>query len=223
MSGKRRHDWDAVLDMWADGGKARDIEAVFGIGRGHVPKIIYRMRQAGDPRAIYHVTSLPSEFWTGEKIDQLRTLWASDTLSAREISDALGATSRNAVIGKARRLRLPPKKKAPPKRQGRRVVRAAKPAFVKPQPRPLPRPVSPNPNPIEIPVPVMLSIMELTDHTCKFPIGDPREPGFGFCGHPPIEGKPYCEFHCRVAYAPPERRVRRKFVVLKRGTFEAAA
>ena len=227
MSGVRRHNWDAVLDMWAEGGKAREIEAVFGIGRGHVPKIIYRMRQAGDPRAIYHVTSLPSEFWTGEKVDQLRALWARDTLSAAEIANVIGAPSRNAVLGKAHRLRLPLKKKAPVRRHVRARSHAVKPAFVKPKPRPLPlprpRPVSPDENPIEIPVAVMLSIMELTDHTCKFPIGDPREPGFGFCGHPPTEGKPYCAYHCRVAYAPPERRERRKFVVLKRGTFEAAA
>ena len=224
MSGVRRHNWDAVLDMWAEGGKAREIEAVFGIGRGHVPKIIFRMRRAGDPRAIYHVRSLPSEFWTGEKVDQLRALWASNTLSAAEIAAIIGAPSRNAVLGKAHRLRLPRKKTAPVRRHVRARSHAVKPAFVKPKPRPLPRPrpVSPNPNPIEIPVAVMLSIMELTDHACKFPIGDPREPGFGFCGHPSTEGKPYCAYHCRVAYAPPEGR-RRKFVVLKPGTFEATA
>lgn len=42
--------------------------------------------------------------------------------------------------------------------------------------------------------------MKLTVHTCKWPVGDPMHPAFGYCGQPPIEGKPYCETHARRAY-----------------------
>ena len=39
-----------------------------------------------------------------------------------------------------------------------------------------------------------------TAKTCAWPIGDPREPGFHYCGDTPKEGKPYCEHHCGIAY-----------------------
>lgn len=39
------------------------------------------------------------------------------------------------------------------------------------------------------------SILDLTEHTCKWPIGDPLKPNFGFCGRHSLEGSPYCAGH----------------------------
>jgi GcrA cell cycle regulator len=36
--------------------------------------------------------------------------------------------------------------------------------------------------------------------TCSWPMGDPKQPGFHFCGEPAEAGKPYCAHHCHVAY-----------------------
>ncbi|MEO1721496.1 MAG: GcrA family cell cycle regulator [Pseudomonadota bacterium] len=47
-----------------------------------------------------------------------------------------------------------------------------------------------------------LSLLELTERTCKWPIGDPTEDNFHFCGLPALPGKPYCEHHVLVAYQP---------------------
>lgn len=47
-----------------------------------------------------------------------------------------------------------------------------------------------------------LSLMQLTERTCKWPIGDPATPEFWFCGHPSQPGKPYCETHVAVAFQP---------------------
>ncbi|MEL7172748.1 MAG: GcrA family cell cycle regulator, partial [Pseudomonadota bacterium] len=47
-----------------------------------------------------------------------------------------------------------------------------------------------------------LSLLELTERTCKWPIGDPTEDNFFFCGLPALPGKPYCEHHVLVAYQP---------------------
>ncbi len=47
-----------------------------------------------------------------------------------------------------------------------------------------------------------LSLMELTERTCKWPIGDPSRGEFYFCGHPVIAGKPYCKGHAAAAYQP---------------------
>ncbi len=56
-----------------------------------------------------------------------------------------------------------------------------------------------------------LSLMELTERTCKWPVGDPATPDFWFCGLPVQAGKPYCEAHVGVAFQPmSSRRDRRR-------------
>jgi GcrA cell cycle regulator len=56
-----------------------------------------------------------------------------------------------------------------------------------------------------------LSLMELTERTCKWPIGDPATEDFWFCGLPSQPGKPYCEAHVGVAFQPmTTRRDRRR-------------
>ena len=56
-----------------------------------------------------------------------------------------------------------------------------------------------------------LNLMELTERTCKWPIGDPATTDFWFCGLPVQSGKPYCEAHVGVAFQPmSSRRDRRR-------------
>ena len=47
-----------------------------------------------------------------------------------------------------------------------------------------------------------LSLMQLTERTCKWPVGDPATDDFWFCGLPTVPGKPYCETHVAVAFQP---------------------
>ena len=47
-----------------------------------------------------------------------------------------------------------------------------------------------------------LDLLELTERTCKWPIGDPATDDFYFCGLPCQPGKPYCEAHVAVAFQP---------------------
>lgn len=56
-----------------------------------------------------------------------------------------------------------------------------------------------------------LTLMELTERTCKWPVGDPATSDFWFCGLPVQQGKPYCEAHVGVAFQPmSSRRDRRR-------------
>lgn len=56
-----------------------------------------------------------------------------------------------------------------------------------------------------------LTLMELTERTCKWPVGDPATDDFWFCGLPVQQGKPYCEAHVGVAFQPMSaRRDRRR-------------
>ena len=45
-----------------------------------------------------------------------------------------------------------------------------------------------------------VSLLDLNDRICKWPIGHPDEPDFHFCGKPVNPGFPYCGEHCLVAY-----------------------
>ena len=47
-----------------------------------------------------------------------------------------------------------------------------------------------------------LSLMQLTERTCKWPVGDPATDDFWFCGLPTVPGKPYCDTHVAVAFQP---------------------
>jgi GcrA cell cycle regulator len=60
--------------------------------------------------------------------------------------------------------------------------------------------VAPQVQELFIPVEQRLTLLQLSEQTCKWPIGDPLLPEFYFCGQHSEEGKPYCEFHSRRAY-----------------------
>ena len=59
-----------------------------------------------------------------------------------------------------------------------------------------------------IPEAQRLTLLELNEQTCKWPIGDPLSKDFYFCGQHSNEGKPYCEFHSRRAYHQPDKKRR---------------
>ena len=55
-----------------------------------------------------------------------------------------------------------------------------------------------------------ISLMDLTERTCKWPIGDPATDSFWFCGHEAEPGKPYCKTHISIAFQPITQRRSRK-------------
>ncbi|WP_196259887.1 GcrA family cell cycle regulator [Pelagibacterium limicola] len=59
-----------------------------------------------------------------------------------------------------------------------------------------------------IPVEERISLLQLSEKTCKWPIGDPMSSEFHFCGRTSEEGKPYCDFHARRAYHQVDRKKR---------------
>ncbi|MDQ2095675.1 GcrA family cell cycle regulator [Rhodalgimonas zhirmunskyi] len=84
------------------------------------------------------------------------------------------------------------------------------------------QPLPPQPSANEIPAEALakvsevekkakkLNLMELTERTCKWPVGDPATDDFWFCGLPVQQGKPYCEAHVGVAFQPMSSRRDRK-------------
>ncbi len=63
---------------------------------------------------------------------------------------------------------------------------------------------------IEIPIEQRKTLLQLTDKTCHWPVGDPGSGEFYFCGGESANDQPYCAYHARVAYQPPSDRRRDK-------------
>ena len=59
-----------------------------------------------------------------------------------------------------------------------------------------------------VPMSQRLSLLELSEATCHWPVGDPASPEFFFCGGKALTGLPYCAHHSRVAYQPASDRRR---------------
>lgn len=143
--------------------------------------------------------------WSDEQTTLLERLW-KEGLTASQIGDRIGV-SRCAVLGKVHRLGL--RGRVFPSRDGDRQVFRKEPKPRKPS---LPsttgfkRAVPPSEPYVEIPtneIPTR-TILTVESGECRFPIGDPRMPGFGLCGHEAIPGGPYCLGHARRAYLLPE-------------------
>jgi GcrA cell cycle regulator len=137
--------------------------------------------------------------WTEEKVAKLKELWSKGH-TASQIAEALGDTTRNAVIGKAHRLDL--EARAPSKQSGQSSNSNSKPLRrgsaptsrkAKFQSILLDKNFEPeNPKALE----------DLTDQTCKWPIGHPNEEKFYFCGRKPEGEFPYCKLHVLYAFQP---------------------
>jgi GcrA cell cycle regulator len=160
--------------------------------------------------------------WTDERVERLKVLWA-DGRSASQIAAELGEVTRNAVIGKVHRLGLSGRAKtsvpARPRKERRPGPRSARHATIGATALKALRHLDPDPEPdpepafLEEPDPAFrATILTLTEHTCRWPLGDPGGPDFFFCGRASDPGVPYCPYHTRIAYQPvgDRRRDRRR-------------
>ena len=141
--------------------------------------------------------------WTPEKVSKLRKLWGKDNTAA-QVASAIGEVTRNAVIGKAYRLKLNAKsfsknitlkhisqnlKNAP---QSERKTRRSKFKSLL-----LDKNFEPeNPKSLE----------ELHDEICRWPIGHPNEPDFYFCGRKSMKDFSYCKLHVLYAFQPKNKK-----------------
>lgn len=135
----------------------------------------------------------------------------------------LGLSNRATPATAAKPAEKEPKPKPAPRTKAA-AEPAAEPAAEAEEPRPAPvarkpivsagQPLPPQPSQSEISAETLanlaaferkakkLDLMQLTERTCKWPIGDPATKDFWFCGHPAQPGKPYCETHVGVAFQP---------------------
>jgi GcrA cell cycle regulator len=162
--------------------------------------------------------------WNEERIALLKQRWAQG-LSASTIAKELGpGVTRCAVLGKVHRLKLVQpqyKRQHPRKERARKRPRA---------PRPTSRPRGRSPSQLMEMFHALgldalfgapdtrtvhqhagrafgpaCGLLDLTAATCRWPVGEPDEPDFAFCGAAPLRRYPYCVAHCLIAYRPASR------------------
>lgn len=140
--------------------------------------------------------------WSDERVAMLRELCADPSLSYSGMADKIGGVSRNACIGKAKRLGLvhcnvKPIRLAPYKRKPK-PPKPLKPIKAPPTPPVL------RPPPTEELGPLMMlpcTLFELDAFSCRWPLDNGM-----YCGAFPRRGLPYCEHHIRQAYQPARER-----------------
>ena len=185
---------------------------------------LWNKENIGQSKSQGRNTLLDVYSWTPERVATLTRLW-NEGWSASQIAAQLGGLTRNAVIGKVHRALLPGRAKpasncatksakrgfnipADMQIERRRQATRAQhmthaPKMRKPK---APQPSRPPLTDIAAPVTLGVSLLALTDTSCRWPYGHPGSDGFGFCGHRIFEQLSYCEYHSRIAYVAYERR-----------------
>lgn len=128
--------------------------------------------------------------WTDERVTLLKQLWGEGKTAA-EIAKVLGdGITRNAVIGKAHRLKLSSRLSPIQQNNTSKKVKAepAAPRIVK--------------SSVKLPEfkGKQLKMVDLKERMCRWPSGDPQDETFSFCGCDSVPGLPYCPEHARLAY-----------------------
>ena len=144
--------------------------------------------------------------WTEEMIDGLKQMW-KEGLTTNEIAKRLGV-SKNSIVGKVHRLNL--KARPSPIKKKEEItateITETKEEVVKQSNTPIKKITVSSVNILTTKKTKKDSCLKLTDldnHTCRWPIGDPKDDNFCFCGKTIRSGQTYCEEHAAIAYVKP--------------------
>lgn len=135
--------------------------------------------------------------WTDERVEKLKSLWA-DGWSAGQIEKELErAFSRSAILGKLHHLGMLANKNS-----AVTIPRRREPVIRSPLINTLA--IADRSKSVEVHPPESqgVALLDLENHHCRYPIGDPQERDFHFCGGPADleQGRSYCPYHARLAY-----------------------
>lgn len=134
--------------------------------------------------------------WTDEQVEELKRLW-DQGLTTGEIGKALGV-SKNSVVGKAHRLELNGRP-SPIKRNSEEIEAVAEVPEKTVEKKKAAKTPSAKKT-AEKEKKKLFTVNDLTSTSCRWPIGDPKDEDFHFCGEKALPDKPYCAKHAAIAY-----------------------
>lgn len=150
--------------------------------------------------------------WTDEAVEELKRMWDRG-MTTGQIAKALNVT-KNSIIGKVHRLcltaRPSPIKKVPAKKAPAVKKESSKPVKEsrKTSSTSLTKKEEKNTTePASFVEETNIPLVKLDNHTCRWPLGDPRDDDFCFCGKKVKTGQTYCEEHSAVAYVKAGRKI----------------
>ena len=152
------------------------------------------------------MSAAQNTLWADHEDHLLRKLVG--TMSCSQIANQMPGRSRNAVIGRLHRLGLTKPKpvsapREPREREEPLLVthnRGKPSAPVQRRLKPMARSLS---RIVKSPISCRIKLVDLEPDMCKWPIGDPLDTDFCFCGGPQGDRQPYCEEHAALAYVKP--------------------
>jgi GcrA cell cycle regulator len=164
--------------------------------------------------------------WTNERIELLQKLWLEGWSASRISVELANGITRNAVIGKVFRLGLSGRSGKvaqgnPPASHHKQARRAAQRHAAGPQiigntalvmhPLVIDAPLPQQAREVVVPIAEPVTILDLRESMCRWPIGDPAQSDFRYCGAKKIPGRgPYCACHSAIAFHNPQHDRRRQ-------------
>ena len=151
--------------------------------------------------------------WTDEAVEELKKMWDKG-MTTGQIAKVLGVT-KNSIIGKVHRLCLTARP-SPIKKSTNSEKKDTKPAKTEKNTTKKAKTTAPKAEKVKevviekkeevtkVETPTIeelnIPLVKLDNHTCRWPLGDPRDEDFCFCGKKIKTGQTYCEEHSAVAY-----------------------
>ncbi len=149
--------------------------------------------------------------WTDEAVEELKKMWDRG-MTTGQIAKALNVT-KNSIIGKVHRLCLtarpsPIKKSSTPKIDKKAPSTEKTTKNEKNTALSVGKQFCDSKEAIEVTFneETNISLVKLDNHTCRWPLGDPRDDDFCFCGRHVRTGQTYCDEHASVAYVKPGKK-----------------
>ncbi len=182
--------------LWLEGKSASQIAAALGGGltRNAVIGKVHRLGLAGRVKASAATAPAASEEASefGETAAFVEAAVAAPRRSVRAGGGGGGSVSTpTSMVAGARSV------------QGNTALAMAEPAAESPKPARAHEEVV-------VPLSLKVTIVELRESMCKWPLGDPSSSDFRYCGSPAHSGTPYCQYHGKLAYQPAQDRRRER-------------
>ncbi len=178
--------------LWLEGRSASQIAATLagGLTRNAVIGKVHRLGLAGRVKVTPPQSGEDAEGRAGEKYEGLSEVAAAPRRVATRSGGSSGGGASVSAVATARVI------------NGNTALAVAEPAEA-------PKP-SRVPEDVVVPLSLRVTIVELRESMCKWPIGDPSSPDFRYCGSPAHGTTPYCQHHGKLAYQPAQDRRRER-------------